>query len=137
MPSSPQHSPTENASEDLSSWDLFVLRHRKRGNLVVHFFSFLTYYGSLFGLIITWHPAWVLGLFLSGMIGAAGHYIYDDGRVKIKEATFDPMVVFYVTIMFYKIFRRRYAEDVAAAEQRLQLWRESEAQLEGLETKTI
>ncbi|MDF1665877.1 MAG: hypothetical protein P1V97_29240, partial [Planctomycetota bacterium] len=105
----------------------FVLRHRKKGNLVIHFFSFLTYYASLFALIVTWHPAWILGLFLSGFIGTAGHYIFDDGRVKIKEATFDPMVVFYVTIMFYKIFRRSYSQDIESAEQRLKQWQLSEA----------
>lgn len=115
---------------DLSNWDIFVLRHRKKGNLVVHFFSFLTYYGALFALLITWHPAWIIGLFVSGFIGTAGHYLFDDGRVKIKEATFDPMVVFYVTIMFYKIFRRSYSKDIEGAEQRLKQWQESEVLVE-------
>lgn len=121
----PSQSPT-----DLSNWDIFVLRHRKKGNLIVHFFSFLTYYGALFALIVTWDPTWIIGLFVSGFIGTAGHYLFDDGQVKIKEATFDPMVVFYVTIMFYKIFRRSYSHDIESAEQRLKLWQESQALVE-------
>jgi hypothetical protein len=105
-------------SNTLSSWDLFVLRHRHPGNLLVHFVSFVVYYGSVPLAIYFGNFYWLLGLPLSGVIGASGHYIFRDGGVKVSEATFDPQVVFYVTIMFLKIAQRRYRQDIICAEKK-------------------
>ena len=60
--------PTLTAPVPPDAWDLFVLRHSKRGNLVIHFVSFLVYYGALIGLAVTWNPWWIVGLFVSGAI---------------------------------------------------------------------
>jgi len=103
----------------LSPWDLFVLRHRKTGNLWVHLLSFVVFWGGLAAALALWNPGGLLVFAASGPIGAAGHYIFDDGGVSLHEATSSPMVVFYVTVMFYRIARGRYAADIAAADARL------------------
>lgn len=100
----------------LTSWELFVLRHRKPGNLAVHFVSFVVYYTSPCLALGLKNPLYLLGLPLSGMIGASGHFLFKDGGVKVKEATFDPKVVMFVTLMFYKIAKGTYARDIQAAQ---------------------
>lgn len=114
--------PTLTAPVPPDAWDLFVLRHSKRGNLVIHFVSFLVYYGALIGLAVTWNPWWIVGLFVSGAIGSSGHYLFDDGGVKLREATFSPQVVFFVTIMFWRLARGVYFDDIAAARERYEVW---------------
>lgn len=103
----------------LTSWDLFVLRHRDPNNLKVHFVSFVVYYGSPVLALVFANWWWLLGLPLSGLIGASGHYLFKDGGVKVREATFDPLVVTYVTYMFIRIALRRYPADITAAEQKM------------------
>jgi hypothetical protein len=105
--------------DDLSSWDTFVLRHKLPLNLGIHFLSFVVYYGGPVAALIFHNPWYLLGLPLSGMIGAFGHFVSGDGGVKVQEATFSPQVVFYVTVMFYKIARGRYGRDIAKAEMKL------------------
>ncbi len=105
---------------DLDAWDLFVLRHTKPGNLAVHFVSFLMFFGAPVLALLTWDPWWLLAFFLSGGVGAAGHYAFDDAGVSLREATSTPTVPFFVAIMFYKLARRTYWADVAAARTKLE-----------------
>lgn len=100
----------------LSAWDFFVLRHRKPGNLLVHFVTFVIYWGSPVVAWWTWNPWWLLGLPLSGALAAPSHWLFDDGGVSVREATWDPAVPFYVTIMFWRMARGLYREDIARAE---------------------
>ena len=102
----------------LSTWDLFVLRHNKRLNLQIHFIAFLMFYGGPIVALVTWNPWWMVAYVLSGPLGAFAHYVSGDGGVNLREATSSPLVVFYVTIMFFKIARRTYAADVEAAKSR-------------------
>ena len=102
----------------LSSWDLFVLRHNKPLNLQIHFVAFLMFYGGPVAALITWDPWWLVAYVLSGPLGAFAHYISGDGGVNLREATSSPLVVFYVTIMFFKIACRTYAAEVSAARER-------------------
>lgn len=100
---------------ELTPWDLFVLRHRNTANLWVHFVSFIIYYASPVVALLTRNPWWLVGLPISGYLGALGHYVFKDGGVDVKEATFSPRVVTYVTIMFYKIARGTYFAEVELA----------------------
>lgn len=101
---------------DLDSWDLFVLRHQSRGNLVVHFVSWLMFFFGPVLALVTWNPWWLIAFLASGLVGAGGHYAFKDSGVSLKEATSSPAVPLYVTVMFYKLARRRYWDDVAAAQ---------------------
>lgn len=102
----------------LSEWDIFVLRHQKTTNLWGHFISFIMFYGGPIVALWTQEVLWLIPFFLSGAMGALSHFLSGDSGVNLKEATSSPRVVFYVTIMFYKIALGQYANDIEAANER-------------------
>jgi hypothetical protein len=99
----------------LTPWDLFVLRHRKPGNLVVHFVSALLFFGTPVAALVLMQPWLLEGFFSSGMVGAAGHYVFKDSGVSVREATVATEVPYFVLVMFYKIARGTYAADIERA----------------------
>ncbi len=102
----------------LPAWDFFVLRHRKPANLAVHFATFVLYCVSLAVAVAKWDYRWLLGCVAAGLIAAPAHWLFDDGGVNVHEATWDPRVPFFVAIMFWRMARGRYWEDVRQAEAR-------------------
>ena len=102
----------------LDPWDAFVVRHQKPANLVGHFLSFVCFYGGPALALATWNPWWLLAFLASGGIGALSHHLTGDGRVDVREATSSPLVVFFVTRMFWRILRGAYADDIARANAR-------------------
>lgn len=110
----------------MNSWDLFVLRHRDPVNHVIHFISFLLFCFSPLFAWIFWNPWILIGFFISGIVGAIGHYVTGDGGgVSVREATSTPGVPFYVAIMFYKLFRGTYKNDLAIADQKFAKYKAS------------
>lgn len=112
--------PATAATLVLSSWDHFVLRHQKPGNLVVHFISMLMFYGGPLLAVWRWDWRWFVPFFLSGILGAIGHYAFGDGGVRVRETTSSPVVPLYVPWMFIRIACRRYHEDTARARRSYQ-----------------
>jgi hypothetical protein len=102
----------------LDPWDAFVVRHQKPSNLAGHFVSFVCFYGGPALALGTRNPWWLLPFFASGGIGALSHHLTGDGKVDVREATSSPLVVFFVTRMFWRILRGTYAEDIARANAR-------------------
>lgn len=100
-------------------WDRFVIRHRHRGNLLVHAISAALYFGGPLLALALWSPWPLAGFAVSGLVGAAGHFLFHDGGVDRREATFAAEVPGYVLLMFWRILLGRYGEDVALAEARL------------------
>ncbi len=99
----------------LTEWDRFVIRHRQPGNLAIHFVSFLFFFGSPIAALV-FRSWWLLvPFFLSGLVGAAGHYIFDDGGVSVREATSSPQVVMFNVRMVYKVLSGSYGNDIRAA----------------------
>lgn len=113
-PSPPSHP----APGPLTAWELFVLRHTKPGNLVVHGVSFVLFWVGWLAPLPLGDWRWWLLVPLSGPVGTAGHYLFRDGGVKLKEATVDPLVPFFVTRMFWRLARGTYAQDLARARAR-------------------
>jgi hypothetical protein len=109
---------------DLTDWDVFVLRHRKRGNLAVHAVSCVCFFGGLLMAALTGKPVYLLAFFSSGIIGAAGHYLFKDGGVSVREATVQQTVPIYVVRMFWKLAWGTYQADV---DQALARWAAFEA----------
>ena len=103
---------------ELTSWDLFVLRHSKPGNLAVHALSLAMFAGSPVVALVTWNPWWLLAFFTSGVVGAAGHYLFDDAGVSLREATSQPEVPYFVVLMFYKLLRGTYWGELEAAREK-------------------
>jgi hypothetical protein len=108
----------EDGTLTLNSWDGFVVRHQKPSNLLGHFVSFLMFYGGPLVALLTAKPLWLLLFFASGAVGALSHHLTGDGKINLKEATSSPLVVFYVTVMFARILRGTYREDINRANDR-------------------
>ncbi len=115
-PPAPTSSPPEPGP--LTAWELFVLRHTKPGNLAVHGASFVLFWVGWLAPLPLGDWRWWLLVPLSGPVGTAGHYLFRDGGVKLKEATVDPLVPLFVTRMFWRLARGAYAQDLARARAR-------------------
>lgn len=102
----------------LNAWDGFVVRHQKPSNLAGHFVSFLLFYGGPMAALLSWQPLWLGLFFASGAVGALSHHLSGDGKVNLREATSSPLVVFYVTVMLWRIARGTYRDDIALANAR-------------------
>ena len=100
-------------------WERFVVRHTAPGNLVVHAVSFVLFWGSPLVALVAWDWRWLVGYVVSGPLGAAGHWLFEDGDVSVREATFQPAVPIYVAIMFWKLLRRQWREEIAKARDEL------------------
>lgn len=99
----------------LTGWESFVLRHTRPGNLAVHFASMLLFFGSPLAALLLWSPWPLLGFAVSGAVGTAGHYLFHDGTVSVRESTSQPEVPYFVLVMFWKIARGTYGQEIAAA----------------------
>ncbi len=102
----------------LNAWDGFVVRHQKPSNLAGHFVSFLMFYGGPVAALVTTQPLWLGLFFASGAVGALSHHLSGDGKINLREATSSPLVVFYVTVMFWRIARGTYRDDIKRANTR-------------------
>lgn len=97
--------------QTLVNWDLFVLRHQNRKNVVVHFFSFLLFWLSpVLAIIIS--PYWLIGFFTSGILGTIGHYFFSDGSVDAKEATSSVQVVVFSSKMAALFVTGKYWDEI-------------------------
>lgn len=97
--------------DTLIDWDLFVLRHQNKKNVVVHFFSFICFWISPI-LAIFVHPLFIIGFFSSGLIGTAGHYFFADGTVDAKEATSSLQVVEFSSKMAFLFLTGKYWQEI-------------------------
>ena len=102
----------------LNDWEAFVLNHRKTGNHLFHLVSSICFFFSPAIALWSSNPYWMVLFFISGLIGTAGHYIFDDGRVSVVDATVRKNVPFYVLRMFFEIATGRYSESIACASRR-------------------
>ncbi len=101
----------------LTRWQSFVLRHTKPGNLILHAISAACFFGAPVVAMLTTNPWWLLPFFVSGLIGSAGHRLFDDGGVNLRETTSAPEVPGYVLIMFWMLARGQWWDEVARARQ--------------------
>ncbi len=104
----------------MTPWQHFVLRHTKPGNLAVHALSAVCFFGGPPMALITWNPWWLAPFLVSGLIGAAGHHLFDDGGVNAREATSQPEVPGYVLIMFWMLARGQWWNEVEGVRSAVQ-----------------
>ena len=107
--------------DDLTNWDLFVLRHRNPVNIRIHLISVLIFWlGPVLALIHS--PWWWIAFFGSGLVGSIGHYISDDGKVDAREATSSVRVIFFASKMALLFLVGRYGREVSQSEQKIELY---------------
>jgi asparagine synthase (glutamine-hydrolysing) len=109
----------------LSEWESFVLRHQKFGNLAFHLVSALFFCISPLLALLTGQILWLGFFMISGLVGTAGHYLFRDGGVSVREATFQWSVPYYVLKMFWQLLSGCYAastREALARQQQLKDW---------------
>jgi hypothetical protein len=109
-------------SDRLENWDLFVLRHQKTPNIIVHIFSFLFFWVSPI-LAFTVSYWWLLGFFGSGLIGSVGHYLFKDGTIDVKEATSSLQVVHFSSLVVIFFILGKYTKHIELATQKYDLFK--------------
>lgn len=108
-------------NDSLENWDLFVLRHQHRANVLVHFVSFLMFWlGPILGIFV--HPLFWILFFFSGIVGVAGHYFLKDGTVDRKEATSSVEVVVFSSLMAVLFLGNLYDQEIARVKRKYQLF---------------
>lgn len=106
------------SSGEVSSWDVFVLRHTHPTNLRIHVVSFAMFWGGPLLALAFWSP-WPLVLFaLSGVVGGFGHHVTGDSGVSVREATSSPLTVLYASFVVVLHLSGRYAPHIARARAR-------------------
>jgi hypothetical protein len=104
-------------TNELTNWQRFILRHSDPLNLKFHFVSWLMFFSGLLLPVVTGNPWWLLAFFLSGSVGALGHRISGEGDFSLTEGTIDIRIPFYVTVMFYRIWKGIYFEEVKSLQE--------------------
>lgn len=102
----------------LTKWEFFVLRHRQRGNLWVHFFCGIFYWVGLVGFLSSFRWIYLLGPLLSSLLGSPSHYLFQDGIVDPRhgEGVFTGYVPFFVGAIYVRLAMGRYEDDILRAE---------------------
>jgi hypothetical protein len=92
-------------------WDLFVMRHQNKKNVVVHFFSFLFFW---FSPVLAYFssPWWMIAFFSSGLMGTFGHYLFKDGTIDVREATSSLKVVQFSSKMAFLVATGKYWKEI-------------------------
>ena len=83
----------------------------------MHAVSASFFFGAPVVALVSWNPWWLIPFFVSGVVGSAGHYLFDDGRVDARETTSAPEVPPYVLLMFWMLLRGQWWDEVARAQQ--------------------
>lgn len=96
----------------LTEWDFFVWRHKKAGNLALHFISLSLFLVSVPAGLLTADPRWLIPAILSAPIGTAGHYLFRDGGVRARDFT-APRTLVSLIVIYSMILRGTYSAEVA------------------------
>lgn len=99
----------------LEAWDIFILRHQRYPNVVIHIFAASFFWFSPI-LAIIYSKWWWLGFFGSGLLGSLGHAIFRDGSVDVREATSRMQVVYFSTWMCVLFLCGRWRQEINMAE---------------------
>lgn len=111
--------PIYGTSDVFGEWDLFILRHNTTPNVIGHIPSVFLFWGSP---ILAWiynNPFFLIGFFVSGLVGTASHYLSKEGTVDAKEATSSFKAVLFSTTMAVLFILGAYKEQVLQAKEKL------------------
>jgi len=93
-------------------WDVFVLKHQHRGNVLLHCVAVLMMYGSLLAVVVTHDFWWLLLVPLSQATGLAGHVLFERSHVDMRDVVFSWRASRCLNRMFFAVLRGRYGGEV-------------------------
>jgi hypothetical protein len=108
-------------------WDVFVLKHQARGNVLLHCAAVLIMYALAVTLIATGNPWWLLLALVSQATGLAGHLLYERSHVDLRDVVFSWRASRSLNRMLLSVLRGRYWNEVERVRRELARFRETAA----------
>lgn len=100
-------------------WDVFVLKHQKVANILLHCVAFVIMY-ALLGLFIMTQSVWVLlAMPLSQITGLIGHYYFERSNIDQRDTAFSWRALWCLHKLFYYVFTGRYSKECHRVTQQL------------------
>ena len=93
-------------------WDVFVFKHQRGGNVLLHCVAVLMMYGSGIALVATLNPWWLLLVPLSQATGLVGHWLFERTHVDSRDVVFSWRASRCLNRMFFAVLRGRYWSEV-------------------------
>jgi N-acyl-D-aspartate/D-glutamate deacylase len=93
-------------------WDVFVLKHQARGNIVLHCTAVLMMYAAFALLLVTGNPWWLLLVPASQATGVMGHLLYERSHIDMRDLVFSLRASRCLNRMFFAVLRGRYRDEV-------------------------
>jgi len=104
--------------EILTEWEFFVWRHQSKGNLIMHFISFLSSF-IVIGLAFYSKNYWLFfGVLPAQYIGYLGHIIFKEGQVRNKDFI-SPMTTIHLFKIFTLVALRKYAQEIKRVKNKI------------------
>ena len=93
-------------------WDVFVFKHQRGGNVLLHCVAVLMMYCSVAAVVATLNPWWLLLVPLSQATGLAGHWLFERTHVDSRDVVFSWRASRSLNRMFIAVVRGRYWSEV-------------------------
>ena len=107
-------------------WHIFVFKHQKRANVLLHCGAVLAMYSAL-PLAIVASAWWLLLVPASQLIGLAGHLLFERSHVDARDFTFSWRASRSLSRMFFSVLTGAYWRDVAVVRERYRQFVEATA----------
>lgn len=95
-----------------SYWDIFIFKHQKLGNIVLHCVAFILMYSIAAAAFVS-HNAWLLLLMpISQITGLIGHMIYEPSAVDQRDTVFSWRAFISLHKLFYFVVTQKYRSEI-------------------------
>jgi len=116
-----QEEPEDHPFQDY--WEVFVLKHRHPGNVLLHCLAVLILYAMGIALIATAN-LWLLLLApLSQATGLLGHSLFERNHIDLRDLIFSWRASSCLNRLFWSVLRGRYFGEVARLSQHYENFR--------------
>jgi N-acyl-D-aspartate/D-glutamate deacylase len=93
-------------------WDVFVFKHQDVKNITMHCLAVFLMYVVGMGLLLTQNPWWLLVGVLSQIVGLAGHLLFEDNHVDVRDFVFSWRASRCLNMMFWSVLRGKYGLEI-------------------------
>lgn len=106
-------------------WDIFVFKHQRTGNVLIHCAAVLIMYCTPVTVVLTGNWWWLLLVPLSQAVGLAGHALYERSHVDIRDLVFSRRASRCLNRMFFSVLRGRYWSEIERVRERFSVYSET------------
>lgn len=93
-------------------WKVFVLKHRKKINIMTHNFATLWVYISIFLVIISGEVHFIFLMILAPMFGLISHYFTERNHIDFEDAIFSTRAFYCLNKMLLMSLLGRYNDEI-------------------------